>query len=224
MSTEWQGFYSDRQVSRLAHIPLRTLYRWRSQGIIKPSVYVIDADGKREEGYTYADLAIIKLLRALKVKQLNLHSIVMVLRHLYDRFGLPDCPGWANAHVYVIGKKVFAQKPDDWDTTLATKHGQKVEMRVLGELIEEEAALLVPKPFSDYVEINLSVVEGLPVIRDTRVPTYMLKMMNDQGNSVDELAELYSPISAQAIKRGIDFELSLDQALKKAPKVRAVAP
>lgn len=223
MSTEWQGFYSDRQVSRLAHIPLRTLYRWKSQRIVRPSLYVIDASGKKEEGYTYADLAIIKLLRALKVKQLNLRSIVVALQHLYERFGLPSSPRWAKAHVYVVGKKVFAQKPDNWDTTLATKYGQKVEMRVFGQLVEEEAALLVPKSFSDYVEINIDVMEGSPVIRDTRVPTYMLAMMYNKKHSIDDLVELYSPIPAEAIRKAIEFERSLDQALKKVPKTRTIA-
>ena len=76
-------------------------------------------------------------------------------------------------HVYVVDKEVFAQKPDNWDTTSATKGGQKGEMRVLGELSEEDGALLVPKEFSDYVEINPNVMDGEPVVKDTRVPTSM---------------------------------------------------
>ncbi len=216
MSKSWQGFYSDRQVSRLAHIPLRTLYRWKAKGIINPSVRVIDFEGKVEDGYSYAGLAMIKLLRALKVKRLNLRSIITTLHHLYDRFGLPNSKGWQQAHVYIVGKKVFAQKPDNWDTTLASKHGQKAEMRVLGELFEEDGSVIVPKSFSQYVEINLDVMEGLPVVRDTRVPTYVLEMMSKQGNSIDMLAELYAPIPAETIQKAIDFEQSLDEALKIA--------
>lgn len=213
MPAEWQGFYSTRQVSRLARVPLRTLYDWKARGVITPSVRVIGADGVIEEGYSYADLAIIKLLRALRVKQLNLRSIVVALRHLYDRFGTPDAPNWVKAHVYILGKNVFAQKPDDWDTTLATKYGQKAEMRVLGELFEEEAALLVPKAFSEYVEINLDVMEGQPVIRNTRIPTYMIAMMSEQGTQIDELAELYAPVPIKAIEGALAFEKNLNKAL-----------
>jgi len=223
MYRNWQGFYSDRQVSRLAHIPLRTLYRWKAKGIINPSVRVIDFEGKVEEGYSYAGLAMIKLLRALKVKRLNLRSIVNTLQHLHTRFGLPNSEGWQQAHVYIVGKEVFAQKPDNWDTTLASKHGQKAEMRVLGELFEEDGSVIVPKSFSQYVEINLDVMEGLPVVRDTRVPTYVLEMMSKQGNSIDILAELYAPIPAETIQKAIDFEQSLDETLKIA-KTRAVTP
>jgi uncharacterized protein (DUF433 family) len=215
MSFNWQGFYSASQVSRLASVPRRTLYAWKKRGIIAPSVRIIDAEGREDEGYSYADLAIIKLLRALRVRQLNLRSVVTALRHLYDRFGPPTITSWDKAHVYVVNKDVYAQKPDDWDTTLATRGGQKAEMRVLGELFEEEAALLVPRSFTEYVEINLEVMEGQPVVRDTRVPTFMLAMMFEQGTSIDELAQFYSPIPARAIERAIAFEKTLDEALTK---------
>lgn len=215
MSIQWQGFYSTRQVSRLARVPLRTLYDWKARGVIAPSVQVIDAQGGAEEGYSYADLAIIKLLRSLRVKQLNLRSIVVALRHLYNRFGSPAAPGWINAHVYILGKDVFAQKPDNWDTTLATRYGQRAAMRVLGELFEEEAALLVPKTFSEYVEINLDVMEGEPVIKNTRIPTFMIAIMSEQGTQIDELADLYSPVPVRAIEGALAFEKSLNEALTK---------
>lgn len=213
--TRWQGFYSTSQVSRLASVPPRTLYDWKARGIIAPSVRIVDAGLVVDEGYSYADLGIIKLLRALRVKQLNLRSVAVSLRHLYERFGPPTSAGWASAHVYIIGKDVFAQKPDDWDTTLATRSGQKAEMRVLGELFEEEAAILVPKDYDAYVEINLDVMDGQPVIRDTRVPTTILAMMFDQGASIIELTTLYKPIPRGTIEKAIAFEKSLDAKLTK---------
>ena len=71
----WQGFYSTAQVSRLAGVPKRTLYHWKARGIITPSIQIVGAGGQRDEGYSYADLAIAKLLRGLRNKQLNLRSI-----------------------------------------------------------------------------------------------------------------------------------------------------
>ena len=96
--SEWHGFYSTAQISRLAGIPRRTLYDWRARGIIAPSVQVIGFGGLQEEGYSYADLAIIKLMRGLRNKQLNLRSVARTLRHLHARFGPPTSPGWQRAH------------------------------------------------------------------------------------------------------------------------------
>lgn len=213
--SKWLGFYSTNQVSRLAGISKQTLYRWKKRGIISPSIRVIDANGKVEEGYSYADLAIIKVLQALRIRKLNLRSVVISFRHLYERFGSPSGKGWSNAHVFIVKKDVFAQKPDDWDTTLATKGGQRAEMRVLGELAEEEGALLVPNEFSEYVEINPDVMDGEPVIRDTRVPTFLLATLARRNMAIAELADLYYPISATAIEHGIAFEKHIEEAYSK---------
>lgn len=221
---KWQGFYSTDQVSRLAGIPKWTLYRWKKMGVISPSVRVVDAAGNVDEGYSYADLAIIKVLHALKLRKLNLRSVVTAFRHLYNRFGVPSEGGWSEAHVYIVGKDVFAQKPDNWETTLATRGGQKGEMRVLGELVEEEGALLVPREFSEYVEINPDVMDGEPVIRDTRVPTSLLATLADEGMSVPELADIYAPITATAITRGIAFERNIEEKYERlAAKARTSA-
>ena len=71
---EWQGFYSTSQVSRLARVPRSTLYDWKATGILKPSVRVIDGDTVVDEGYSYADLTIIRLSRAIRDKKLNMHE------------------------------------------------------------------------------------------------------------------------------------------------------
>lgn len=209
---EWQGFYSTTQVSRLTGVPRRTLYDWRTRGIIAPSVKLTGPHGVEDEGYSYTDLAIIKLLRGLKDKQLGLKSVVRTLRHLFERFGPPNSPSWEGAHVFILNKEVFAQKPDDWDSTVATRYGQKAEIRVLGELVEEDAAILVPRAFAKYVEINPEVMEGMPVIRDTRIPTATIAMMIEQRISITELEELYSPIPREYLRKANDFERSLDRS------------
>ena len=213
----WEGFYSATQVSRLAGVPRRTLYDWNARGIIEPSVQVIDADGMVvDEGYSYADLAIIKLMRSLRTKRLNLRSVGIALRHLYERFGPPASLEWTGSHVYVVGKDVLAQRPDEWDTTVATGYGQRAEVRVLGELCEEEAAILIPRDFDAYVEIDLNVMGGQPVIKHTRILTSTVAMMSEQGVPLSELEELYEPIPREAIDSAIGYEKALDEALVTA--------
>ncbi len=209
---EWQGFYSTSQVSRLAGVPSRTLYYWKTKGIIAPSVQVIGESGKEQEGYSYADLAIAKLLRGLRDKSLNLRSVATALRHLYNRFGPPTSSGWQDAHVFVMNNSVYALKPDEWDTTVATLHGQKMMELLAPKLFEEEAVFLVPRSFAGYVEIDLHVMEGQPVIRNTRVPTAIIAMMFGQGISLNWLVSLYSTIPRLHLRKAIDFERSLDRA------------
>lgn len=207
----WNGYYSTSQVARLAGIPGSTLYKWKRKGIVRPTVQIFSGDKLVEEGYSYADLAIIKLLRGLRNKQINLRSLAIVLRHLFDRLGSFNNPEWELSHIYILGKEVYAQKPDEWDTTVATRHGQKLMLR-FAELFEEEAGILVPKDFENYVEINPDIMDGQPVVRNTRLPTATLAMMHQQGSSYSELAELYAPIPRRTIQKAIEYELNLDKA------------
>lgn len=211
--TGWEGFYSTTQVSRLASIPRRTLYDWKKRGIITPSVQVIDGGQVVDEGYSFADLAIIKLIRGLRTKRLNLRLVVTALRHLYERFGPPMSAGWADSHVYIVGKDVYAQGQDEWDTTVANKYGQRAQTLVLGGLCEEKAAILIPKGFELYVEIDPNVMGGQPVIKGTRILTSTIAMMSDQGVSLSELENLYDPIPREAIDKTIQYEKTLDEAL-----------
>jgi uncharacterized protein (DUF433 family)/DNA-binding transcriptional MerR regulator len=214
---EWQGFYSIAQVSRLAQIPRRTLYEWRKRGIIEPSLEVAEDGEIVDYGYSYADLTIIKIMRLLRKDRLDLTSVGNALKHLYERLGPPN-KGWADAQVYIVGKKIFALLPDEWETTMATQFGQKVDTRMFGDLFsilkeqEEEGAILIPNDYLNHVEINPNVMGGNPVVRGTRVPTSILAMLGRKGKSLEDIANLYHPIPKETIAKAIEYERFLDCA------------
>ena len=214
---DWQGFYSTSQVARLAQIPRRTLYDWKARGIIAPSVRVMDGELVVDEGYSYADLTIIRIMRALREKQLDLKSVGIALRHLYERLGPPSL-GWADSQVHIVGNHIFAYQDDEWETTAATRFGQKIDTRLFGELFEdlrnyeEPGSILVPIDFTEYVEIDPNVMGGQPVVRGTRVPTSLLAQLSAQGKPIREIAQLYQPIPQNAVLKAIEYERFLDRA------------
>src|SRR3990172_11207367 len=113
----WQGFYSTSQVSRLARVSRSTLYDWRERGIVAPDLQLKNEHGDVVDvGYSYADLTIIRIMRAHRHDHLDLKFVYLALRHLFDRLG-PAEGGWADARVYVVDNKVFAEKSDEWDLT-----------------------------------------------------------------------------------------------------------
>ena len=216
--TKWHGFYSTPQVARLARVPVSTLYSWRKRAIIAPSVELVDENGETvEEGYSYADLTIVRIIRALREDRLDLTSVSVALRHMYERLG-PPSEGWFDANVYIVGNKIFAEKSDDWQTTSATGFGQRVDTRVFGDLFpllreqEEEDSILVPRDYTAYVEIDPSVMGGQPVVRNTRVPTSLFPTLLAKGKSIDDLSRLYYPISRETIEKTVEFEKFLDSA------------
>ncbi len=187
---------------------------------------VFSGNGVVDEGYSYADLTIAKLMRALRDDRLDLQSVGIALRHLFERLGPPD-EGWHDAHVYIVGNKIFAERSDEWETTAATQFGQRVETRVFGELFpllreqEETGSILVPTEFIRYIEINPDIMGGQPVVRDTRVPTAVLATHAERGRSLNEIASLYAPLERLAIKAAIDYERALAKPVRarRATKV-----
>ena len=222
----WQGFYSTSQVSRLARIPRRTLYGWRARNILKPSVQIISDDQVVDEGYSYADLTILRLCRAIRDKKLDMRSVCIALRHLIERFGHPN-QGWSDVRVYIANNHVYAERLDQWDVTAADMGGQRVETRLFGEVfdiireMDENGDILLPKGFSQCISIQPGVMNGEPVIRNTRTPTASVATKFQKGTSINRLAELYHPISRQCIERAIEYEKYLNSPITATREVTA---
>ena len=213
-----EGFYTAQQVSRLAGVPEGTLKEWRSRKIISPTIEVSSAGHAAERGYSYADLVLVKMLRALREKKIEFRSAAVALRHLYQRLG-PPSRRWADAKVYFVGKRIYAYKPDEWPVTDATEYGQTVAEEMFGSLFDElraqedNASLIVPREFWKFVEVSPEIMGGAPVVRGTRIPTAMIADLSDDGMSLRELAHLYSPLSRGYIAKAIEYEQFLDQRL-----------
>ena len=217
----FQGFYSVSQVSRLARVPRSRLYDWKKRNILKPSIQIV-ADGKVvDEGYSYADVTILRLCRAIRDKKLNMQSVCTALLHLIDRFGHPD-KDWNNVHVYIANNHVYADRLDEWEITAADKSGQKVETKLFGDVFDilrnmdqggDIGDILLPEGFSQFVTINPNVMGGEPVIRNTRILTATVAAKHRNGTSTDRLVELYQPIARECIERAIEYEEFLNSPI-----------
>jgi len=223
--TEWQGFYTPAEVSRIARIPRGTLSAWKRKRILVPSVELLE-DGKVVEvGYSYADLTILRLCRFLRDKKLNMRSVCAALQHLIDRFGHPD-DGWPpNVKVYIEGKHVYADKPDNWQLTSADLGGQKIAQVVFGEVVDidnislNKGSIFLPPDFPDglaqFISIHPGVMGGEPVIRHTRVPVSAIANKHRKGTSIERLVQLYSPITRVAIESALEYQRFLDSPISK---------
>ena len=208
------GFYSAREVARLARIKRSTFSEWEKRNIAVPSV-TIQLDEGSVGGYSYADLTVLRLLRALRDDRIDFRSAARALHHLYERLG-PPSQGWADAKVYFVGNKIYAEKPDSWPVTSATEGGQTVAEQLFGTLfaelrdLEDEWSLVVPQQFRPYVMINPSIMGGQPVIRRTRIPTNMVARLHHDGVSTQEIASYYPSLDASVIENAIAYEEELD--------------
>ncbi len=213
---QWEGLYSTTQVARLARVPVATLRDWKRRGIVAPTVVVTQAGTQIDEGYSYADLTIIRLLRALRDDQVDLTSAGVALRHLFERLG-PPSRGWAKAKVFFVGRRIYAEAHDEWGTTAAKQFGQLVDERLFGDLfdelrgLEEDGSILVPADWRHEITINPAIMGGEPVVRGTRVPTSAIFMLSRAGRTLKEIATSYPMLAVRQLKAAIAYEGYLER-------------
>ena len=129
--------------------------------------------------------------------------------------------GWFDVHVYIANNNVYAERLDEWEVTTATHHGQKIETRLFGDVfdilrdMDEDGDILLPKGFSHCISIKPNVMNGEPVIKNTRVPIASIAAKFHQGVSLDRLAELYTPISRLCIEKAVEYEDYLNSPIPK---------
>lgn len=208
----WAGFYKIPDIARLTRIPARTLYGWEALGVIQPTIEFREGE-RTTRGYSYRDLTLIRLLKALRDDNIDFRSAQIALNHLYDRFGEPS-EHWANARVYIVGNKVYADASDEWAVTSASDGGQRVAERMFGDLftelrgLDKGVSIVVPEEFRDTVSINPNVQGGEPVIRGTRIPTRVILSLRQTGATVREIARQLRT-SVAAVRCALRYEQSL---------------
>ena len=176
----------------------------------------MDGSKVSAEGYSYADLTLVRILKALRDKKLNFEGVGNALRHLYERLG-PPSKGWAKEHVYVDGGHIFVDRPDNWEVTADA--GQKVAELMFGDLfdelrdLEEGTSLVVPSQFRNSVQIDPLIMGGEPVIRGTRLPTATVATMLERYKSLGKLAQLYKPIPREKLEKAVEYERYLDERI-----------
>ena len=219
------SFYEFHQASRLSLVPSPTLGYWVHHGVVTPSRRLVGPDNQIvAQGFSFADVRYLRVLRYLRTNKVPLEYAVDVIRHLIDRFGPPG-PRWRDAIIQGGWRKVYAFAEDKWGITLATKGGGGQRLfhslntsvvRLIEQASRSPDAILVPPPYYDVVEINPHVAGGMPVVRGTRIPTTVLRAMaNDM--SFEEIAKkVYPFLTADQVDKAIGFEDYLDRGEARA--------
>jgi uncharacterized protein (DUF433 family) len=213
--TEATGFYTPAEAARLARVPRHRLAAWKREGILFPTITVTDFQGRTSEGYTFEAVEYLRLLRMLRDRDITLFKAVTALKHLRDRFGPPG-PAWERARIVVHGTDVFADAKDEWEVTTATRGGQQAASALFDEefaqLRDRADALLVPREFQPFVQVDPAIRSGRPVARGTTLPTAVLHAMRERGESLRSIQAAYPHLTLSQIKGAIAFERFLDAA------------
>ena len=210
-----KGFYSPAEAARLARIPRRLLADWRRAGIIFPTIEVQINDEPVEQGYTFASLIYLRLLRMLRENKIPLLGSIKALRALEYRFGPPG-EGWANARIFVYRREIVGFQPDEWQFTSVSRGNQKIADSLFGDefaaLKDRPDSLLVPKEFQPFVALDPTVRDGAPTVIGTTITTGVLHRLLQRLHKLEEVHASYPDIALSQIAGAIRYEEFLDAA------------
>lgn len=177
----------------------------------------VDEQGKARLGYTFESLVFLRLIRMLREQRITLLKAAAAVRSIRERFG-PLGSNWAEARIFADKGKVFVYKRDEWETTVAPTH-QRVIEQLFGEdfagLRDRADALLIPKEFKRYVEIDPAIRNGLPIVRNTTLPTNVIHSLRRQNYKYEQIQAMYPFIERSKIIGADRYEEFLDSPVSK---------
>jgi uncharacterized protein (DUF433 family) len=205
------GFYQRHEAARIARVPIHRLDAWRREGIVRPTLIYTDESSVEISGYTFAELNYLRVIRMLRDdRDVPLEGAVRSMEHIVDRCG-PPSPKWADYRIVLEGRHVYVLGRDEWQTTVASMHGQKTMDTLMGpefeELRERSDAILVPTKYSKFVQIDPRIASGMPIIRGTRLETRMIASM---GSKPALIQREYPVLKPEQIKAALQWEKFLD--------------
>ncbi len=210
-----KGFYTTSEAARLARVPESTVRYWDHKGYVVSNWEYVDEDGRTQYGYDFEALLLMRLLKMMRDNHIGMTHAIPVLRHCVERFGPPG-PSWEEIAFFAFdGGDVFAYRANDqWETTTATRQGQKAAEELFGQdfrnLRQGADALLIPDEYMGHVEINPDVLDGAPVVRETRIKTAVLLAMVNLGRTTNDIMRnAYPFLTHVQIDNAVGFERSL---------------
>jgi uncharacterized protein (DUF433 family) len=77
--------------------------------------------------------------------------------------------------------------------------------------------------FSDYVVVDDNIMGGEPVIRGTRIPTYLIRELTEDGISAEHIVSDHYPwLTIEQVNAALDFE-ELSKESRKSSGIREVS-
>ena len=212
------GFYTSAEASRIAQVSLWTAHDWRRKGIVLPTVEWIDEINKVHLGHNFETVVFLRLIKLLRGKGISLFQSVKAIKRLNIRLG-PPSRRWANAKIFVRGKEVIVNdESNGYGSTVVTKGHQVIWEVFFGEefkrLKERADALLIPEKYMNYVEIDLAIQNGLPIILDSTILTRTVHKLCQRGYEYLDIRDMYPFIPLSKIKGAEDYESFLDKVGK----------
>lgn len=205
------GYYTARDVARLAGVSSRKVGSWARYGIILPSV------SRRPNIYSYADSGEAILAHYLVTQGKAPKDIKQIVRFLKNRYG-----PWplATAPLGHDGKLLLVKDPerDVWVSVDRPEHevidGTLLDLKLIRNALRHGGWVTLEHP-RDHIEVDPDRHSGDPVIRGRRLSVSLVAALHKAPNGRTVLQEDYG-LSEAEIDDAVGYEKDLAKLAKRA--------
>lgn len=199
------GAFTEKQAARLAGLKIGRLRYWDKQQFFRPSYGYEDRSKPFSRIYSFKDLVCLRTLGIL----VNQHKIrLKTLRETLETLLDMDQNRWADQTLYVLGRRVYFQRPDDSKYQDATS-GQLVLhniplRRVIGEVTEAVNALKRRDSSTiGRITKTRNVRGSEPIVDGTRIPVSTIKDYYIEGHSIEEIIREFPALTQEDVRAAL---------------------
>ncbi len=215
MRTAENPYYSTTDAARLTHVSAGRVRRWTS-GAAVPGLALWGA--RRSPLYSFHDIVEMALVGELRDRGISLAKIQRCMEELGKRWATPR--PFATRSALEKLKTCGAELMIDEDGALEDLDRRQFAFRKVVEphlvALEfeqngEQAIRWWPNGLDGAIAIDPAVGFGRPLLFEYRVPTDVLRMGVDAGDSIEEVADAFE-VPVRAVRAALDFEEGLRAA------------
>lgn len=199
------GAFTEEQAARLSDLKVGRLRYWDKKEFFCPSYGYEDRSKPFSRIYSFKDIVCLRTL-AILVNEHKIH--LKTLRETLATLLGMDQSGWADQTLYVLGRRVYFQRPDD-QAYQDVSSGQLVLhniplRRVISEVTEAVNALKRRDPSTiGHITKTRNVRGSRPIIDGTRIPVSTIKDYYTDGYSIGEIIQEYPTLTPEDVRAAL---------------------
>lgn len=194
-------------VSRVTGLTRSQLVRWDRSGFLSPTF--ADPNRRRPGSRIYSkdDVVALGIVARLRQAGVPLSEIKPVL----PRLAPDDSGAWTAPAIHVVGGRMFFSRhdavqalgPSDRATTMQTIDLASVLAEIEGAIGRLSERL--PEEIGQVVR-RRGVMQGVPIIAGTPIPTETIVWFHDHGYSLAEILENFPRLTPKDVEAAVAFE------------------
>lgn len=187
-----QRFFSLKIATKVGRISRGQAASWAKSGYFVPSILYSTDRRPYTYLYSFSDLVALRVIWILRDQyRMSLANAKIAADHIRST---PDIP-WSAMRIWIEDRHVVLAEPDGEDVAV-------IKLDTIAAMVKEDADKLWYRNPDDYgkIERRRGVMHGMPVIKGTRIPVYIVVNMNAQGASDEEILRAYPTLRPEDIR------------------------